>query len=86
MANIKSQVKRNRQSEKARVRNKTVKSALKTEVKKLHDVVATGDKDAAEAQLKLAGRELDRAATKGILHKNTAANRKSGLAKNVASL
>ncbi len=86
MANIKSQIKRNRQTEKARLRNKAVKSALKTEVKKLHNAVETGDKSAAEAQLVTANRELDRAATKGVIHKNTAANRKSGLAKRVASL
>lgn len=86
MANIKQQIKRNRQNEKARVRNKAVNSALKTEVKKVEAAVAAGDKDAAAATLKNAARELDRAVTKGVMHKNTAANRKSGLAKRVAGL
>lgn len=86
MANIQSQIKRNRQNEKARLRNKAVNSALKTEVKKVHTAVASGDKDSAAAQLVVAARELDRAVTKGVLHKNTAANRKSGLAKQVAAL
>ncbi len=86
MANIKSQIKRNRQSETARLRNKAVKSALKTEVRKFHEAVASGDKDATAAQFKAAARELDRAVTKGVLHKNTAANRKSGLAKLTTSV
>ncbi len=86
MANIKSQIKRNRQNEKARLRNKAVKSALKTEVRKLHEAVEAGDKDAVEAQLRAANRELDRAVTKGVLHKNAAANKKSGLAKKAADV
>lgn len=86
MANIKSQIKRNRQNDKARARNKTVTSALKTEVKKVHQAVEAGDKDAASEQLRKASRALDRAVTKGVMHKNTAANRKSGLAKRVADI
>ncbi len=86
MANIKSQIKRNRQNETARLRNKAVKSALKTEVRKFHAAVESGDKDAIAAQLVAANRELDKAATKGIIHKRTAANRKSGLAKKAAAV
>ncbi len=81
MANIKSQIKRNRQTLKRHERNKAVKSALKTELKKFHNAVDAGDKDAVAAQLRVATRELDRAVTKGVLHKNAAANKKSGLAK-----
>ena len=81
MANIKSQIKRNRQSELARQRNKAGRSALKTRIKAFTQAVEDGDKDAATAAYREAARSLDKAATKGIIHKNTAANKKSRLAK-----
>jgi small subunit ribosomal protein S20 len=80
MANIKSQIKRNRQNEKRRERNKAVKSSLKTSTKKVHAAVAEGDAEAAIARQREAARALDKAASKGILHKRTAARRKSRLA------
>lgn len=86
MANIKSQIKRNRQNETARARNKAVRSKLKTEVRRFNEVATSGDKDAATAAYRDAARELDKAATKGIVHRNTAANRKSGMAKRLAQL
>ena len=86
MANIKSQIKRNRQNEKARVRNKAVKSSLKTAIRKYHEAVQTGDTAAAEALMRDASRKLDKAASKGVIHKNQAANRKSAIAKQHGSL
>ena len=86
MANIKSQIKRIRTAEKARLRNKAVKSELKTHVRRVREAITTGDKDAASEALKLAGRKLDKAASKGVIHANQAANRKSKLAKQVAAL
>ena len=87
MANIKSQIKRNRQNEKRRLRNKSVKSALKTAVRKFHEsAVAGGDMDNAEALLRDASRKLNKAVSKGVIHKNQAANRKSAIARKLASL
>jgi small subunit ribosomal protein S20 len=86
VANIKSQIKRNRQNEKARMRNKSVKSALKTAVRKYHAAVVAGDSEQAEVLVRQATRALDVAASKGVIHKNQAANRKSALASNFASL
>jgi len=83
MANIKSQIKRNRQNEKRHERNKAAKSALKTSTKKVHTAVADGDGDAAQERFRALARELDRATSKGIVHKRTAARRKSRLAKSV---
>ncbi len=80
MANIKSQIKRNRQNEKARLRNKSVKSSLKTVIRKLNEASAAGNSETATALLRDASRQLDKAASKGVIHKNQAANRKSGLA------
>lgn len=80
MANIKSQIKRNRQNEKARLRNKAVKSSLKTAVRKFHTVAGSGDIEAAGQQLTIATRELDKAVTKGAIHRNQAANRKAAIA------
>ncbi|HIV58826.1 MAG TPA: 30S ribosomal protein S20 [Candidatus Stackebrandtia faecavium] len=79
MANIKSQIKRNRQNEKARMRNKAVKSSLKTEIRKFHAVAGSGDVEAAGKQLQVANRQLDKAVSKGVLHRNQAANRKSAI-------
>ena len=86
MANIKSQKKRVLTNAKATARNKSVRTALKTAIKKVETAVAGGDKKAAEDQLKDAIRALDKAASAGVIHKNQAANRKSGIAKQVAAL
>jgi small subunit ribosomal protein S20 len=83
MANIKSQIKRNKQNETRRERNKGVKSALKTSTKKVQTAIADGDADAAVARQREAARALDKAASKGVLHKRTAARKKSRLAKQV---
>ncbi|THV41145.1 30S ribosomal protein S20 [Glycomyces buryatensis] len=80
MANIKSKEKRILTNEKRRMRNKAVKSSLKTAVRKYREAAATGDVTAAESHLRAASRELDKAATKGVIHKNQAAQRKSKLA------
>jgi small subunit ribosomal protein S20 len=84
VANIKSQIKRNRQNERAHERNKAVRSSLKTDAKKARDAVASGDASAADAQIREASRALDKAASTGVLHKRTAARRKSRLAKAAA--
>ncbi|MGN0071442.1 MAG: 30S ribosomal protein S20 [Atopobiaceae bacterium] len=86
MANIKSQKKRIKQAEKARVRNQAVRSELKTYVKKVREAVAAGDADAAQAAAYAANRKLDKAASKGVIHKNQAAQRKSGVQKLVNTL
>ncbi len=86
MANIKSQMKRIRTNEKRRQRNQSVKSELKTLVRKAREAVEAGDKEAATEALRVASRKLDVAVSKGVIHKNQAANRKSKLARRVASL
>ena len=86
MANIKSQIKRNKTIKKAQERNKAVKSQLKTVIRKLNEASAAGNNDTATALLRDASRQLDKAASKGVIHKNQAANRKSAIAKRVASL
>lgn len=86
MANIKSQIKRNRQNEAAHERNKSVKTALKSAVRKFRDLAATGDKDAALEAGRAANRKLDQAASKGVIHRNQAANRKSAISRKAASL
>ncbi|HHU44558.1 MAG TPA: 30S ribosomal protein S20 [Actinomycetales bacterium] len=86
MANIKSQIKRNKTNEKARLRNQSIRSEVRTEVRKLHELVEAGDKAAAEAQLRVTSRKLDKAVTKGVFHRNNAANKKSALAKSVNKL
>ena len=86
MANIKSQIKRNRTNEKARLRNKDVKSQLRTLVRHVREAVAEGDADKARTAAGRACRALDKAASKGVIHKNQAANRKSALAKATADL
>src|ERR1043166_8296868 len=86
VANIKSQIKRNKQNEKARLRNKAVKSELKTEIRKFREAAEAGDAEAATAQLRVASRKLDKAASKGVIHKNQAANRKSAIAKRAAEI
>lgn len=86
MANIKSQIKRNKTNEKARLRNKAVKSSVKTVVRAAREAIAAGDLTKATAAVALAGKKLDKAVSKGVLHKNAAANKKSALAKQAASL
>jgi small subunit ribosomal protein S20 len=86
VANIKSNIKRIGTNEKARVRNVAVKSELKTHVRRVREAIASGDKAKAEAALQAASVKLDKAASKGVIHANQAANRKSALAKKVATL
>ena len=86
MANIKSQKKRVRTNEKAHKRNVAVKSALKTAIRHTREAIEAGDKAAAEAAYQIAARKLDKAASKGVIHKNQAANRKSGLALKINAL
>jgi small subunit ribosomal protein S20 len=86
VANIKSQIKRNKQNEKRHQRNKAVKSELKTYVRKFREAVAAGNKDEALAAGRVATRKLDKAVSKGVIHKNQAANRKSAIMKQAASL
>ena len=80
MANIKSQQKRNRTNERARLRNKSVKSALRTAVRAFREAAAAGEKDKAAELLVSTSRKLDKAASKGVIHKNQAANKKAALA------
>ena len=86
MANIKSQIKRIGTNKKAQERNKAVKSGLKTAVRSTREAVAAGNMAKAGAALLTATKKLDKAASKGVIHKNQAANRKSALAKQVAAL
>jgi small subunit ribosomal protein S20 len=86
VANIKSQIKRNRQNEKRRMRNKSVKSSLKTAIRKFNEAAATGDNESATTLMRDAARKLDKAASKGVIHKNQAANRKSAIAKRVQNI
>ncbi|MEJ7795800.1 MAG: 30S ribosomal protein S20 [Nocardioides sp.] len=86
MANIKSQIKRNKQNDKAHERNKSVKTGLKSAVRKFREAADAGDKDAAGTASRDAARKLDKAASKGVIHKNQAANRKSAIMKRASSL
>ncbi|GAB2806683.1 30S ribosomal protein S20 [Actinocorallia aurea] len=86
MANIKSQIKRNKQNEKARLRNKAVKTELKSAIRRFREAVAAGDADGVETALRHASRKLDKAVSKGVIHQNQAANRKSAIAKQAAAL
>ena len=86
MANIKSQIKRIRTNEAARLRNKSVKSALKTAVRRVRTAVDAGDKATAQAEMVTASRSLDKAVSKGVIHPNQAANRKSALAHQINAL
>ena len=81
MANIKSQIKRNRQNEARRQRNKGARSALKTRIKRFLDAAESGDKATADERFREATQALDKAAAKGVIHKNKAANQKSRLAR-----
>ena len=86
MANIKSQIKRIKQNEKRHQRNKAVKSELKTLVRRFREAADAGDKNAAVEAGQVASRKLDKAVSKGVIHKNQAANRKSAMMKRAASL
>lgn len=81
MANIKSQIKRIKTNEKARLRNKSVRSSIKTAVRKFRDAVATGDSATITSELRSASQALDVAVAKGVIHKNSAANKKSSMTK-----
>ena len=80
MANIKSQIKRIKTNEKARQRNKAVKSELKTAIRRTREAIAAGDAEKAAEAARVASRKLDKAVSKGVIHKNQAANKKSALA------
>ncbi|SER88235.1 30S ribosomal protein S20 [Corynebacterium cystitidis] len=83
MANIKQQKKRVLTNEKRRQRNKSIRSAVRTEIRKFREAVESGNKENAQAQLRVASRKLDKAVTKGVFHRNNAANKKSKMAKAV---
>ena len=86
MANIKSQIKRNRTNEAARLRNKSVKSSLKTAIRHFREAADSGDREKALAAMQSASRKLDKAAGKGVIHANQAANKKSAMAQRANSL
>ncbi len=86
MANIKSQLKRIKTNEKARQRNKAVKSSLKTSIRRFREAADSGDGTRATEAFRTASRDLDKAASKGVIHANQAANKKSAMAKRAASL
>ena len=86
VANIKSQIKRIKQNEKAHQRNKAVKSELRTYVRKFREAVEAGNVEEATTAMRSASRKLDKAVAKGVIHKNQAANRKSAIAKRLADL
>ena len=86
MANIKSQLKRIKTNRVATERNKAVKSELKTWIRKFREAAETGDADKAKDALKVASTKLDKAVSKGVIHKNQAANKKSAMARKAASL
>ena len=86
MANIKSQIKRDRQNKAARDRNRQVRTQLKTSRRRFQQAVEAGDADAATEAYRVAARTYDRAASKGVVHRNQAANRKSSMAKQLQQL
>ncbi len=86
MANIKSQLKRIKTNEKRRVRNKSVKSSVKTAIRKFREAAEAGDKNKAVELLRDASKKLDKAASKGVIHDNQAANKKSAMAKRANAL
>ena len=86
MANIKSQIKRIKTNEKARQRNKATKSALKTSIRRFREAAAGGDTAKSVELARVANRQLDKAASSGVIHKNQAANRKSAIAAQAAKL
>ena len=86
MANIKSQIKRIKQNDRRHERNKSVKSALKTSIRRFHEAVEAGETEKAQELAKAANRKLDKAASAGVIHKNQAANKKSAIASSAATL
>jgi small subunit ribosomal protein S20 len=86
VANIKSQIKRIGTNEKARLRNKSVKSSLKTAVRRFREAADSGDQAVAKVELRTASRELDKAVSKGVIHANQAANKKSAMAIRVSTI
>jgi small subunit ribosomal protein S20 len=86
VANIKSQIKRVKTNEKRRQRNKSVKSSVRTAVRRFREAAEAGENEKAAELQRAAARALDKAASKGVIHKNQAANRKSALSKRVAAL
>ena len=86
LANIKSQIKRNKTNEKARQRNKAVRSEVRSYVRVVRENIAAGNKEEAQQSYAVAARKLDKAVSKGVLHKNNAANRKSRLATQINAL
>ncbi|WP_424465284.1 30S ribosomal protein S20 [Pseudoclavibacter helvolus] len=86
MANIKSQIKRIGTNRKATERNRAYKSELRTAIRRVRSAVSEGNKEQAELALTFAAKKLDKAVSKGVIHKNQAANRKSAIAKSVAAL
>ncbi len=86
MANIKSQIKRNKQNDAAHERNKSVKSALKTSIRRFHEAVEAGETEKAQELAQAANRKLDKAASAGVIHKNQAANKKSAIAAHASTL
>jgi small subunit ribosomal protein S20 len=81
VANIKSQIKRIKTNEKAQERNKSARSGLKTAIRRFKDAVTAGDSAKIKEELRVASKTLDVAVSKGIIHANAAANKKSALAK-----
>ncbi|HEX5016650.1 MAG TPA: 30S ribosomal protein S20 [Actinomycetes bacterium] len=86
MANIKSQIKRNRQNAKATERNKAVKSEFKTAIRKFREAADAGDRAQAEALMRDASQLVDKAASKGVIHSNQAANKKARMAQRLAKV
>jgi small subunit ribosomal protein S20 len=86
VANIKSQIKRNKTNEKRHERNKAVKSELKTAIRRFNEAVEAGESEKAVSASRVATKKLDKAVSKGVIHKNQAANRKSSIAKKAAAL
>ncbi|ALE19357.1 30S ribosomal protein S20 [Lawsonella clevelandensis] len=86
MANIKSQKKRIRTNERARLRNQAIKSALRTDIRAFREAAEAGDKEKATEALRVASRSLDKAVSKGVIHKNQAANKKSAMAQQTNAL
>jgi small subunit ribosomal protein S20 len=86
MANIASQIKRNRQNERRRLRNKAVRSELRTFQRKFRAAASEGDRETAEEAFRVISRKLDKAARKGVVHENYAANHKSRMARDLAAL
>lgn len=86
MANIKSQIKRNKQNTAAHERNKSVRSALKTSIRRFREAADAGDTERASQLARIAGKKLDKAASAGVIHPNQAANKKSAISKRAATL